>query len=75
MKTHYTNFGVQQAPQCADRDGFVSYSKRAVARLQRDFARGVSVQTAIGRAHCSPGSVFVATHDARIDAWRSSYAD
>ncbi len=33
MIAHYTNFGIQYAPQCADKDGFIKFNASQAGRL------------------------------------------
>lgn len=35
---HYTNFGAQYAPSCADRDGFVKFNDAHVNRIEKGLA-------------------------------------
>ena len=37
-KMHFTTLGEQYSPSCADKDGFITYSVRDVARVKRALA-------------------------------------
>ena len=57
MIAHYTTFGTQYTPQCADKDGFIKFNPRQAERI----AQGLPVT---GKE--TDGTMFVGSMTARI---------
>lgn len=68
---HYTDMGVQYAPCCADRDGFVTYNKAHCRRLVSAAKAGADLDEAADRIGATEGTLWVAATTIHIDESRA----
>jgi hypothetical protein len=64
-KTHFTTFGEQYRPSCADKDGFITYSVRDVAWVKKALA-------AIPQPDIHSNREDDVTDDVYRESWRST---